>query len=272
VQIHRRCTAPLDFRFFFVDNLEYGLSVVQEKSDMPSQSLKRDESPFQVPVSCIADFVSSPGRAPESLIRPYKFSKRGEGAGRSSYYRFAINAIRYYHNSGRDPRVFQVALAELQKRSDDAKEKKDRVKCEKNIVAIDLYQRVYRNRDFKVLPNHRISYRLGQIRVTAQPDLWVEENGTQVLLKIGVARKKPSYVDVLLTIIRKAAVSSGHRRVRAKNVVYLNVSTGKEMICTGGLTRFNRTFKAIARDIARVWPKVTPKPARTADDSDVDAV
>jgi hypothetical protein len=167
--------------------------------------------------------------------------------------------------------VFQAALAELQKRADGAKEKRDRVKCEKNIVAINLYQRVYKARDFKVLPNHRIAYRLGQIRVTAQPDLWVEENGTQVLLKIGVARKKLSYVDVLLTIIRKAAVSSGHKRVRAKNVVYLNVSTGREMICTSGLTRFNRTFRAIAGEIARAWPKVTPKPKKTTDGSDVSA-
>jgi hypothetical protein len=234
---------------------------------MPVQNLNRDDAPFKIPVSCIADFVSSPGRATESLIRPYKFSQRGEGAGRSSYYRFAINAIRHYHNSGRDLRVFQVALAELQKKSDSAKERKDRVKYEKNMVAIDLYQRVYRNRDFKVLPNHRIAYRLGQIRVTAQPDLWVEENGTQVLLKIGVSKKKPSYVDVLLTIIRKAAVSSGHKRVRAKNVVYLNVSTGREMICTSSLTRFNRTFRAIGREIARAWPKVTPKPATGGDAS-----
>jgi hypothetical protein len=238
---------------------------------MPPQNLKRDEAPFKVPVSCIADFVSSPARTTESLIRPYKYNKRGEGAGRSSYYRFAINAIRHYHNSGKDPSVFQVALAELQKKSDDAKEKRDRVKCEKNMVAIDLYQRVYKNREFKVLPNHRIAYGLGRVRVTAQPDLWVEENGTQVLLKIGVARKKPSYVDVLLTIIRKAAVSSGHRRVRAKNVVYLNVSTGKEMICSSSLTRFNRTLNAIVREIEGAWSKVTPKPKKTADDSDFSA-
>jgi hypothetical protein len=228
---------------------------------MPSNNEKRDQAPFKVPVSCIADFVSSPGRTPESLIRPYKFGKRGEGAARSSYYRHAINAIRLYHGGGRDPSVFQVALAALQKKAEGAKEKTDRVKCEKNMVAIGLYQRVYMNRDFRVLPNHRIAYRLGQVRITAQPDLWVEENGTQVLLKIGVARKQSSYIDVLLTIMRKAAVSSGHKRVRAKNVIYLNVSTGEEMICRGGLTRFNRTFRAITREIARAWPNVAPKPA-----------
>ena len=84
---------------------------------------------------------------------------------------------------------------------------------------------------------------------------------TQVLLKIGIAKKKASYVDILLTIIRKAAISSGYR-VRARNVVYLNVTTGKEMICESSLKRFNRTFNAIAREIAKAWPSVTASPTR----------
>ncbi|MGB9233142.1 MAG: hypothetical protein WCC04_01930 [Terriglobales bacterium] len=109
------------------------------------------------------------------------------------------------------------------------------------------------------MPNHRLAYRIEKIVVTAQPDLWVEENGTQVLLKIGIARKKSSYVDILLTVIRKAAINSGYR-VRARNVVYLNVTTGKEMVCTSSLKHFNRTFRAMAREIAEAWPSVTPHP------------
>jgi len=112
---------------------------------------------------------------------------------------------------------------------------------------------VYRH--FKILPNHRIDYQIGQILVRAHPDLWVEENGTQVLLKIGMPKRKPSYVDIILTVIRKAAVSN-HHRVRARNVVYLDVSTGRELICIAGLARFNRTFQAKAKEIAKVWPNI----------------
>jgi hypothetical protein len=215
------------------------------------------DAPFRVSVSCLADFVNSPGRSAESLLRPYKFNKRGEGFARSSYYKHALTAIRNHHTSDRDPKVFQTALVELRKKAETTQKHWERVKSEKNAKAIEAYQRVYKDRSFSVLPNHRLAYRIDQVVVTAQPDLWVEENGTQVLLKIGIAKKKPSYVDILLTVIRKAAINSGYR-VRAKNVVYLNVTTGKEMICQSSLRQFNRTFSAIARDIAKAWNHVTP--------------
>lgn len=88
-----------------------------------------------------------------------------------------------------------------------------------------------------------------------QPDLWVEEDGTQVLLKIGMAKHNASYIDLVLSLLRKAAIRSG-LRIRARNFVYLNVSTGREMICSGGLTRFNSTFSGAAREIASTWPKI----------------
>lgn len=218
---------------------------------------KRIEAAIRVPVSCLAEFVSSETRSVHSLLRPYKFNKRGEGFARSSYYQHAITAIRDHHYAQRDPKVLQAALLELRTRADETAKSWERVKLEKNINAIQAYLRIYKNRHFAVLPNHRISYGIGQIVVTAQPDLWVEENGVQVLLKIGMAKKKPLYVDILLTLIRKAAIASGYR-VRAKNVVYLDISTGRELICTTSLTRFNRTFEAKAREIAKVWPDMKP--------------
>jgi hypothetical protein len=226
---------------------------------MPTRQNTKDA--LKVPVSCLADFVNSPGRSAESLLRPYKFNKRGEGFARSGYYKHALTAIRNHHTSHGDPKVFQTALVELHKKAQTTQNRLERTKSEKNAQAIEAYQRVYKDRNFAVLPNHCLAYRIGPVVVTAQPDLWVEENGTQVLLKIGIAKKKSSYADILLTVIRKAAISSGYR-VRAKNVVYLNVTTGKEMICQSSLRHFNRTFGAIARDIAATWPNVTPPPEK----------
>jgi hypothetical protein len=100
---------------------------------------------------------------------------------------------------------------------------------------------------------------VGGIVVTAQPDLWVEEDGTQVFLKIGMARHNPSYIDLVLSLLRKAAVGSG-LRIRARNFVYLNVSTGRELVSSGGLRRFNSTFAAAAREIAGTWPKILIEP------------
>ena len=213
-------------------------------------------------MSCLAEFVTSAGRPAETVLRPYKFNRRGEGFGRSIYYQYALRAIRAYHSAGNDPEVFARDLLELRTLANTTAKRLERTRLERNVSTIEAYRRIYGNRKFKVLPNRRLEYRVGGIVVTAQPDLWVEDEGTQVLLKVGMARHKPSYVDILLTLLRKAAVSSGYE-IRARNFVYLNVSTGREMTYAGGLSRFNSTFAAKAREIAGVWPRMkidTPPP------------
>jgi hypothetical protein len=214
----------------------------------------------RISMSCLAEFVSSPGRSPQARLRPYKFRRRGEGFARTSYYQPGLKAIRAYHVSGNDRVILDRAVEELRKRETTAESNPQRIRFERNVAAIEAYYRIYGKRRFKVLPNHRLAYDVGGITITARPDLWVEEDGTQVLLKVGMARHGISYIDMILSLLRKAAVKSGHR-IRAKNFVYLNVSTGKELICSGPLTRFNRRFATGAREIADLWPTLTLRDA-----------
>jgi hypothetical protein len=230
---------------------------------MPSSQQGTSQTPIRVSVSCLAELIKSPGRSADSiarLLRPFKFNKRGEGFARSAYYKPTLTAIRSYHSNGNDGKVFDAAIVELRNKATKTEDELEKVKFEKNVDAIAAYRAIYGKRRFRVLPNHRIGYSVGKVVFTAQPDLWVmdEDAGIQVLLKIGITKKQASYIDILLTVIRKAAVASGYTEVRARNVVYLNVTTGKEMICEGGLKRFNRTFEFIARTITNAWNKVTP--------------
>ena len=230
----------------------------------------KNGSNIRVSMSCLAEFVTSYGRSPESRLRPFKFNKRGEGFARSSYYQYALRTIRAYHSGGNNPSILDRDLLEMRTRADKAIESWECIKFERNASAVVAYRRIYGNRKFKILPNRRLQYRIGGIVVTAQPDLWAEEQKTQVLLKIGMAKHNISYVDMLLSLLRKAAVSSGHK-IRARNIVYLNVSNGKELVCSGGLTRFNRTFAAAAKEIANVWPQITTTPPPSAGPSEARA-
>lgn len=213
---------------------------------------------IKLPVSCLADFITGNPRSPESKLRPFKFRTRGEGFARTSYYQAFLAAVRRFHSSANDLNSIQATRLELQQKYDQSLKKWEQAKAARNLAAIDAYIRIYGQRRFNILPNHRIYYRIGPLVLTAQPDLWVEENNTQILLKVGVARKNRVYRDILLTVIRKAAVSAGYK-VRAKNVVYLDVSSGREYICTAGLTDFNHTFLAAANLIAKVWMTVKPE-------------
>ncbi len=84
---------------------------------MAQQRIK-DDAPIRIPVSCLADFVSSGGRSAEALILPYKYNRRGEGFARSSYYKYAVAVIRRFHGCGNDPAVVSDALAELRTKAE----------------------------------------------------------------------------------------------------------------------------------------------------------
>jgi hypothetical protein len=118
-----------------------------------------------------------------------------------------ITAIRKYHSSNNNNAVFDSVLKELSDKADASTKRLERTRLNKNIAAIEAYCRIYQKRLFKVLPNHRLVCQIGTIFVTAQPDLWVEENGVQVLLKIGASKKKPAYINVLLILMRKSSDS-----------------------------------------------------------------
>lgn len=211
---------------------------------------------IKVSASCLADVVTAGPRASlASILRPYKHNKRGQGFIRSVYYRPTFIAIRHYHEANNDQGIFRVAKLEMQKKHDLSDKQWEKTKCNRNIQAIEAYERRYGNRKFVVQTNHRLSFKLGPIVITAEPDLWVTELGIPVLLKVGMAKKKRDFVDILLTVIRKAAVASGYR-VRAKNIVYLDISNGKELVCGRSLIGFNQTFRSIAHKIAREWPQV----------------
>jgi len=206
---------------------------------------------IRVSASCVADFVTATGKSRESRLRPFKIPS-AESTFRSIYYKDALAAVRAYHARGNDKSQITAAVERIKRLAGLADSAQKRTRYEQNIEAIGAYIRVYGKRRFKVLPNKRLQFAVGNVTVTAQSDLWVEEDGTQVLLKIGMAKKKRQYIDLILVLIRKAAVASGHK-IRAKNVVYLNVKSGQEIVASGGLTRFNSLIRMTAAEIEAMW-------------------
>jgi hypothetical protein len=213
------------------------------------------DEPIRLAATGFAEYVTASPTTRDNKLPAFKFKHKGEGAGRSGYYAFALRTIVHYHRSGRDKAILEAARQELLAALPNARDHLATTKIQRNISAIEAYDRLYGQRRFKVLINHRIAHRQGALTVTAQPDLWVSEDDVEVLIKVGVTRKKPIETEMLLHLIRKAAIQHGYR-VRARNVVYLDIATGHERICAARITRFNRTFAAAANRIANVWPSI----------------
>jgi hypothetical protein len=166
-----------------------------------------------------------------------------------------LKTVRNHLASENDPIVIDTEIEKLRREAEASEDARLSTKLERNASALEAYRSVYGGRRFELLPCHRISFPIAGVDFTAQPDIWAREGNTEVLIKIGVSRKRAAYIDILLTVMRKAAIASGYRTIRAKNVVYLNISTGQEVICRSGLTRFNLTFASIARTLAIEWQR-----------------
>jgi len=211
---------------------------------------------LQLPVSCLAEYATRGGRSPESVLRPYKFRGAGEGIARILFRPPVVAIIRRYFKLNRDAKVFENALADWHVRADATAKKGQRSKLQSNISALTLFRLQYARREFEILPAHKISYQIGQIVFTASPDLWVRENGQEHLIKIGFGKRSRSYIDILLAVMRRAALAHRHR-IRPRNAVYLSVLTGEELVSRFAYRDLALTLAAAASEIVKAWPKVT---------------
>jgi hypothetical protein len=76
------------------------------------------ETILHLPVSCLAEYVTRGGRAPESVLRPYKFRKTGEGIARIVFRPPVVTVIRKHFRLNRDAKVFEDALSDWHIRAD----------------------------------------------------------------------------------------------------------------------------------------------------------
>jgi hypothetical protein len=217
--------------------------------------LKSDSVP-PLSVSCLAEYITRGSRSPEAVLRPYKFKDLGEGRARIVFHPPVLTVIRRFYKSNKDAKVIDAAIAAWESKADKTDKKSVRSKLHSNIKGLRLFLTRYGNKEFEILPSRKISCLIEQLVFTASPDLWVKANGRELLLKVGFGKKGRSYVDIILAVMRRAALMHGYR-VRQHEALYLNLRTGEEMFPRFSYKQIAVTVATAARQIARIWPKVT---------------
>jgi hypothetical protein len=213
-------------------------------------------------VSCLAEYITRGNRSPESILRPYKFKDLGEGRARIVFHPPVLTVIRRFYKSNRDAKVISAAIADWESKADKTDKKSVRSKLHSNIKGLRLFLSRYENREFESLPGRKISCLIEQLVFNASPDLWVRANGRELLIKVGFGKKGRSYVDVVLAVMRRAALMHGYR-VRQREALYLNLRTGEEMFPRFSYKQIAVTLSTAARQIERIWPRVTASTAPT---------
>lgn len=221
---------------------------------------KRETKQLVLPASCLAEYATGGSRSRSSILRPFKFRKDGEGRARAIFYPPVVTVIRKFYRSEKKRSILDEAIEGWEKRAEATENRALKSRLRGDAKALQAFHKLYGARDFTILPTHRITLRIGNITWKATPDLWVLENGIEVLIKVGFANKSRSYTDILLAVIRSAALVNKYR-VKRENVVYLDARTGEERICRFPISRLRRTLLAASREIANLWDSVTPSAA-----------
>src|SRR5450432_2895364 len=112
----------------------------------------------------------------------------------------------------------------MEKKLEAAATNQARAGFRNNLRAINSYMEIYGRRKRKIVPRPRIYYTHGSVRLSASPDLAVEEDGRLKLVKLGITKKgdNPELVRIMLRVMYLAA-NADHRE-QPNDVVYFDVA------------------------------------------------
>lgn len=208
----------------------------------------------------LAEFLNASPARRRSIARNYKFPSEGEGVGRAVYYSAALSAIRSFHRSQGNPGVFADSIQALELKLKEFTGKKDRLKkarAENNIRAIQMYARQFGQAKYNLLPSPRLRYEIGNVVITATPDLLVETRRKQFLIKLDLGKKglKPEVIDFLLYVFYQAVLAA-RLPIESQRILYLEASTGREYACPTNSSLLRRRLKSATEAYADVWSTI----------------
>src|SRR6202140_2839499 len=184
-----------------------------------------------IPLSAkgFAEFVLAGPSKKATIVRNILKPKSTEAQVIALYYSRAIRVIRLYHAKNNDRAYLLTELETLEAKLEKATTPQTRASLRNNLRAIRGYIEIYGNRKRKIVPRPRIYYSNGSVRLSASPDLAIEENGKMKLVKLGITKHgdTPEVVRIMLRVIYQAATT--RFQIEPRDVVYFDVANAARM-------------------------------------------
>ena len=179
-----------------------------------------------IPISAkgFAEFVLAGPSKKATIVRNILKPKSKDAQVVVLYYARAIRIIRLYHTKGNDREYLKHEIHGLEKRLEAATTPQARASLTNNLRAIRSYMDIYGRRKRKIVPRPRIYYKHRNVRLSASPDLAVEEDGRLKLVKLGITKEgdNPELVRIMLRVMYQAA--NAEYEVQPHDVVYFDVT------------------------------------------------
>jgi hypothetical protein len=178
-----------------------------------------------IPLSAkgFAEFVLAGPSKKAQIVRNILKPKSKEAQVIVLYYSRAIRIIRLYHARGNDRDYLTLETRGLEKKLELATTPQARASLKNNLRAIKSYMDIYGQRKRTIVPRPRIYYTHGTVRLSASPDIAIQEDGRLKLVKLGVTKKgdKTEVVRIMLRVMYQAA--QVQYQIQPHDVVYFDV-------------------------------------------------
>jgi hypothetical protein len=179
-----------------------------------------------IPLSAkgFAEFVLAGPSKKAQIVRNILKPKSKEAQVIVLYYARAIRIIRIYHAKNNDRDYLRGEIRGLEKKLESATTPQARASLKNNLRAINSYMDIYGHRKRTLAPRPRIYYTYGGVRLSASPDIALQEDGRLKLVKLGVTKDgdNPEVVRIMLRVMYQAAHTQF--QLEPRDVVYFDIA------------------------------------------------
>lgn len=180
--------------------------------------------PIALSAKGFAEFVMAGPSKKAQIVRNILKPKSTEAQVVVLYYSKAIKIIRVYHARNNDKEYLAKELRDLEAKFEQAQTPQGRSGIHNNLRALRGYMDIYGNRKRKIVARPRIYYSVGRVRLSASPDLAVEESGKLKLVKLGTTKQgdNPEVIRILLRVMYQAAAT--RFQIEPQDIVYFDIA------------------------------------------------
>jgi hypothetical protein len=184
---------------------------------------------IQISAKGFAEFVLAGPSKKARIVRNILKPKSKEAQAIVLYYAKAIRIIRLYHAKDNDREYLTREIRALEKKLESATTPQAKASLKNNLRAIRSYMDIYGQRKRITVPRPRIYYTHGSVRLSASPDIAIQEDGRLKLVKLGVTKDgdNPEVIRIMLRVIYQAA--SIQYQVEPRDVVYFDIANAARL-------------------------------------------
>jgi hypothetical protein len=192
-------------------------------------------------------------RRPATILHHHKYPREDEARAKIIYYREARDRVSVFHQAEQTSDWLTKEASSLDllaSRSSGS----TRTRLRNNARGLHQYAAHFGDRKVEVLDELKFKLDIGDVRITAVPDLHIREKHKIKLVKLrfGSEVPDPRLVKIISQVLFQAAVDAGFH-VSAKNIEFVDVPRG--LIRTGARAgaRLQRDIEAACQTISDVW-------------------